>query len=121
VHEETKVMHTAETIDNGIVVTTTEDVKIQNEEEFIKNEKAEIVDLKYGDQKIDISEIKDNLNDIPQTNHDPSRPQNLGVPNANEPLPSYSNRVGMEEFSVGHFREYQLRDDLANLIEKYNK
>lgn len=27
----------------------------------------------------------------------------------------------MGEFSVGNYREYQLRDDLANLIDKYNK
>jgi len=53
---------------------------------------------------------------------DPSRP--IDVPksnNQNEPLPSYSNRVNIGEFSVGNFKEFQLREDLANLIEKYNK
>jgi hypothetical protein len=39
----------------------------------------------------------------------------------NEPLPSHSNRVNIGEFSVGNFKEFQLREDLANLIEKYNK
>jgi len=39
----------------------------------------------------------------------------------NEALPSHSNRVNIGEFSVGNFKEFQLREDLANLIEKYNK
>lgn len=53
---------------------------------------------------------------------DPSRPQNLHVdPHGNEPLPSYSNRVNLGEFSVGNYKEYQLKEELANLIEKYNK
>jgi hypothetical protein len=40
---------------------------------------------------------------------------------AHQPLPSYSNKVNIGEFSVGNFKEYQLREDLAKLIEKYNK
>ena len=39
----------------------------------------------------------------------------------NEPIPSYSNQVGIGEFSVGHYKEYQLREELSNLIYKYNK
>lgn len=37
-----------------------------------------------------------------------------------EPLPSYSNRVNIGEFSVGNYKEYKLREELASLIEKYN-
>jgi hypothetical protein len=36
-------------------------------------------------------------------------------------LPSYSNRVNIGEFSVGNYKEFQLREELAGLIEKYNK
>ena len=36
-------------------------------------------------------------------------------------MPSYSNRVNIGEFSVGHFKEFQLREELAGLIQKYNK
>ncbi len=39
----------------------------------------------------------------------------------NEPLPSFSNQVGIGEFSVGHFKEFHLREELAGLIHKYNK
>jgi hypothetical protein len=36
-------------------------------------------------------------------------------------LPSHSNRVNIGEFSVGNYKEFQLREELAGLIEKYNK
>jgi hypothetical protein len=39
----------------------------------------------------------------------------------NDPLPSCSNRVNLGEFSVGNYKEFQLREELAGLIEKYNK
>lgn len=53
---------------------------------------------------------------------DPSRPKDIPkTTDPNEPLPSYSNRVNIGEFSVGNYKEFQLREDLANLIEKYNK
>jgi hypothetical protein len=29
--------------------------------------------------------------------------------------------VNIGEFSVGNFKEFQLREDLSKLIEKYNK
>ena len=40
--------------------------------------------------------------------HDPSRPQNLSVHKQTdgEPLPSYSNKVNMNEFSVGNYKEF---------------
>lgn len=61
---------------------------------------------------------------IKDLNHSASRPQNPCLDskqNPNEPLPSHSNRVNLNEFSVGNYREFQLREDLAGLIGKYNK
>jgi hypothetical protein len=53
---------------------------------------------------------------------DPSRPLHIEhAHNKQEPLPSYSNRVNIGEFAVGHYKEFQLREELAGLIEKYNK
>jgi hypothetical protein len=41
------------------------------------------------------------------TEGDPTRPADLNAKtNANEPLPSYSNRVNIGEFSVGNYKEY---------------
>ena len=51
-----------------------------------------------------------------------ARPNNIiGNQNTNEPLPSHSNQVALGEFAVGNFKEFQLREQLVNLIEKYNK
>ena len=36
-------------------------------------------------------------------------------------MPSYSDRVNIGEFSVGNYKEFKLREELASLIEKYNK
>lgn len=56
-------------------------------------------------------------------NIDPSRPSHIATNQirSDEPLPSYSNKVSMGEFTVGHFKEFHLREELSNLIEKYNK
>ena len=39
---------------------------------------------------------------------DPTRPQMVTVPvnDPNQPLPSYSNKVNIGEFSVGNFKEF---------------
>lgn len=53
---------------------------------------------------------------------DPSRPKNIELGrDFDEALPSSSNRVGLNEFAVGSYKEFKLREELGGLIEKYNK
>ncbi len=66
------------------------------------------MDTKYGDHKIDISDIQNHSPEQKQSLLDPSRPAQIDANKFlhNEPLPSYSNRVSIGEFSVGHFKEF---------------
>jgi hypothetical protein len=52
---------------------------------------------------------------------DPSRPKDFVAATEDGALPSSTNRVGLNEFSVGNYKEFKLREELGGLIEKYNK
>jgi hypothetical protein len=75
------------------------------------------MNMKYGDQMISV----DGLAAV-DTNGtaDPSRPKDVGTTDGGA-LPSSSNRVGLNEFSVGNYKEFKLREELGGLSEKYNK
>jgi hypothetical protein len=52
---------------------------------------------------------------------DPTRPKDIKATDEGGALPSSTNRVGLNEFSVGNYKEFKLREELGGLIEKYNK
>jgi len=52
---------------------------------------------------------------------DPARPDTVKAELENEPLPSTTNQMHIADFTVGHYKEFKLREELAGLIEKYNK